>query len=217
MPTAVAPHDASARAGEQPQEQTDPHCTKLVAAQHEVAASQVCTPQACQTEMYATGLGRPRLNKGDDIALLRKYPATSRSLNLSRWPYVGKRKADKTYDLPWTSEPALFHWQVMGTDWDFRAESLARAKLYYTNTLMGMGAELQRNRRKEKHRERREAYERVEAEKARQVEDHYAQVPADRRPILSGGDPSTSADGHLGPLVAVALAPSAAPVGQLLL
>jgi hypothetical protein len=160
----------------------------------------------------AIGLGRPRLNKGDDIELLRKYPAISHALNLSRWPYVGKRKADKTYDLEWTSEPALFHWQVMGTDWDFRAESLARAKLYYTNTLLGVGAELQRNRRKEKHRERRDAYERAEAEKARRVEQHYAQVPADRRAIPSGGDPSTSADRHLGPLGAVAVAPPAAVV-----
>ena len=93
-------------------------------------------------------------------------------------------------------------------DWDFRAESLARAKLYYTNTLLGVGADLQRKRRKEKHRERHEAYERGEAEKARQVEDHYAQMPA----ILSGGDSGTSADWHLGPLGAVALAQSAAVV-----
>ena len=106
------------------------------------------------------------------------------------------------------SEPTLFHWQVMGTDWDFRAESLARAKLYYTNTLLGVGADLQRKRRKEKHRERDEAYDLAEAQKAKEIEDHYAQVPA----ILSGGDSGTSVGGHLEPLGAVAPAPSAAGV-----
>ena len=162
VPRDVAPHDASAKTGKQPQEQTDPHGMQLVTVQHEVAASQVCTLQECQTERYAIALGRPRLKRGDDQAHLLKYPASRKELNLSRYPYVGKRKEDKTYDLSWMSEPALFYWQVTGTDWDFRAESLARAKLYYTNTLLGVGAELQRNRRKEKHRERREAYERVD-------------------------------------------------------
>ena len=161
MPTAVAPHDASAETDTQKREETDPHSTQLVAVQHEVAVASVYAARMPDgAERYAIALGRPRLNKGVDIELLRKYPAISHALNLSRWPYVGKRKTDKTYDLEWTSEPALFHWQVMGTDWDFRAESLARAKLY-TNTLLGVGAELQRNRRKEKHRERREAYEQM--------------------------------------------------------
>ena len=210
MPTAVAPHDASAETGQQPQEQTDPHSMQLVTCQHEVAASQdaACTPHACQTERYAIGLGRPRLKRGDDQAHLLKYPASRKELNLSRYPYVGKRKEDKTYDLSWMSEPALFYWQVTGTDWDFRAESLARAKLYYTNTLLGVGADLQRKRRKEKHRERDEEYELAEAQKAKEIEDHYAQVPA----ILSGGDCGTSVGGHLEPLGAVAPAPSAAGV-----
>ena len=60
---------------------------------------------------------------------------------------------------------ALFYWQVTGQDWDFRAESLARAKLYYTNTLLGKGAELQRKRREERNRARYETYENAEAAK----------------------------------------------------
>ena len=42
---------------------------------------------------------------------------------------------------------------------------MARAKLYYTNTLLGKGAELQRKRREERNRARYETYENAEAAK----------------------------------------------------
>ena len=118
-------------------------------ATHQLPTQQVCD-KVCHTERYARGLKCPRLS-ADDKETAAKFPGNVH--NLSKKEYARKRREDRSYDLPYWSAPAIWYWQMTGEDWDFMQDSLSREKTRYTNNIMGIAKQKERNRRLAKRKQ----------------------------------------------------------------
>ena len=160
----------------------------VVAATH-----QPPTQQGCKTERYARGLKCPRLS-ADDKETALKFPGNVH--NLSKKEYARKRCADKSYDLPYWSAPAIWYWQVTGTDWDFMQESLSKAKTMYTNNILGTASDKQRERRRVKRKKEIEEAEKKQQDRWQEAQQNWHQEALEAFPLpLPMADPSSSIQG----------------------
>ena len=157
------------------------------------APQQPPTEQGCKTEPYARGLKCPRLS-ADDKETAMKFPGHVH--NLSKKDYARKRLPNKSYDLPYWSEPAVWYWQVTGTDWDFKQESLSKAKTMYTNNILGTASDKQRERRRAKRKKEIEEAEKKQQDRLQEAQQNWHQEALEAFPLpLPMADPSSSIQG----------------------
>ena len=157
------------------------------------APQQPPTEQGCKTEPYARGLKCPRLS-ADDKETAQKFPGYVH--NLSKKEYARTRLADKTYDLRYWSAPAIWYWQVTGTDWDFKQESLSKAKTMYTNNILGTASDKQRERRRAKRKKEIDEAEKKQQDRWQEAQQNWHQEALEAFPLpLPMADPSSSIQG----------------------
>ena len=158
------------------------------------APQQPPTEQGCKTEPYARGLKCPRLS-ADDKETAKKFPGHVH--NLSKKEYARQRRADKSYDLQYWSPPAVWYWQVTGTDWDFMQESLSKAKKTYTNNILGTATDRQRERRQAKRNRDIEVYEEEMQLRLQEAQQSWHQEALEALPLpLPVADTPLAIQGH---------------------
>jgi hypothetical protein len=162
-----------------------------------VAATQQPPTQqsgSCITEYYAQGLNCPRLSAADKKTAL-EFPGNVHNLSLQK--YARTRRADKTYDLPYWSAPAVWYWQVTGEDWDKTQESLSKAKAIYTNIILQRASQKQRERREAKRKRAEEDAEKELQLRFQQAQQNWHQMTLEALLLpLPMADPPLAIQGH---------------------